>query len=134
MPGRPAPSAVDAGAASLVFAEVSAEVGPTFERLREASDWLRDKLARPSVIVLASVVDGRVQVTAAVSREVSATVGAGKVLGEVVAELGGRGGGRPEMAQGGGGDPAKLGAALVRGVGFARAALPGEGGTATRQG
>ncbi len=127
-------SAVDAGAASLVFAEVSAEVGPTFERLREASDWLRDKLARPSVIVLASVVDGRVQVTAAVSREVSATVGAGKVLGEVVAELGGRGGGRPEMAQGGGGDPAKLGAALVRGLGFARAALPGEGGTATRQG
>jgi alanyl-tRNA synthetase len=115
--------AIDAGEASLVFAEVSAEVGSTFERLREASDWLRDKLGRPSVIVLASVVDGRVQVTAAVSSEVSAKVAAGKVLGEVVAELGGRGGGRPEMAQGGGGNPAKLGGALARGAEFARAAL-----------
>jgi alanyl-tRNA synthetase len=116
-------SAINDGEASFVFAEVSAEVGPTFERLREASDWVRDKLGTPSVIVLASVVDGRVQVTAAVSSEVSAVIGAGKVLGEVVAELGGRGGGRPEMAQGGGGDPSRLGAALVRGLRFAREAL-----------
>ncbi len=115
--------AVAVGEASLVFAEVPSDVGPTFERLREASDWLRDKLRRPSAIVLASVIDGRVQVTAAVSRDLSGRVGAGRLLGEVTTVLGGRGGGRPELAQGGGGDPSRLGEALVRGLALARASL-----------
>lgn len=117
----------DAGGRTVAVlgAEVTASVAPTLDRLREASDWLRDKIGVPSVIVLASVVDGRVQVIATVHRDLSRTVGANRVLSEVTTELGGRGGGRPEMAQGGGGDPALLGAALARGTGMACTALTG---------
>ena len=115
----------DAGGQTVAVlgAEVSASVAPTLDRLREASDWLRDKIGVPAVIILASVVDGRVQVIATAHRDLSRTAGANRVLSEVTAELGGRSGGRPEMAQGGGGEPARLGGALARGIATARTAL-----------
>ncbi len=97
------------GAYQVVIAELDAESAPTPERLREAADWLRDKLPDPSVVLLASVIDGRPQLLAAVAPGLTQRgVHAGKLLQEVAAEIGGRGGGRPEMAQGGGGDAAKL--------------------------
>ena len=99
----------------VIAAQLDAEMAPTIERLREAADWLRDKLGGPSAIVLASVAEGRPQLLATVSPDlVKRGVHAGKLLNEVNQEVGSRGGGRPEMAQGGGGDPSKLAAGLER--------------------
>jgi alanyl-tRNA synthetase len=104
------------GAFALVAAEVDAASAPTMERLRELADWLRDKLARPSVVLLASSAGGRPQLLAAVSKELTHRgLHAGQLLHEVALAAGGRAGGRPELAQGGGGDPQKLAAALARG-------------------
>ncbi|HXI15688.1 MAG TPA: DHHA1 domain-containing protein, partial [Chloroflexota bacterium] len=105
-----------AGRYYVVAAQLDAALAPSIERLREASDWLRDKLGGPSVLLLASVTDARPQLLVSVSQELTKNgLHAGKLLQEVAHELGGRGGGRPDMAQGGGGDPAKLEAALNRG-------------------
>ena len=105
-----------AGPVRVLAAEVPAASAPTMERLREVSDWLRDKLAQPSALVLASVPNGRPQLLAVVSKELAARgLHAGKLLDEVAQAMDGRAGGRPELAQGGGGDPAKLAAALARG-------------------
>ncbi|MGI8422761.1 MAG: alanine--tRNA ligase [Chloroflexota bacterium] len=113
----------DVDGCRVVAAQLDAATAPTIERLREAADWLRDKLDGPSAIVLASVPDGRPQLLATVSPElVKRGVHAGKLLNEVNQEVGSRGGGRPEMAQGGGGDPAKLAAGLDRARRFALAA------------
>jgi alanyl-tRNA synthetase len=104
------------GAYRVVAAQVDASAAPTMERLREVSDWLRDKLGGPSVLLLSSVTDGRPQFLAMVSPPLTRRgLHAGKLIAEVAQEAGGRAGGRPEMAQGGGGDPAKLDAALARG-------------------
>ena len=103
------------GGFHVVAAQLDVAIAPTMERLREAADWVRDKLGGPAVVVLASVADGRPQLLAAVSPELAKQgLHAGKLLNEVAQEIGGRGGGRPELAQGGGGDPAKLNAGLDR--------------------
>ena len=107
--------AASADGYTVIAAQLDAAIAPTIERLREAADWLRDKVDGSSAIVLASVADGRPQLLATVSPElVKRGLQAGKLLNEVGQETGGRGGGRPEMAQGGGGDPAKLEAGLER--------------------
>jgi alanyl-tRNA synthetase len=86
------------------------------ERLREVADWLRDKLGAPSVLLLGSVVDSRPQLLAMVSPALTQRgLDARRLFDEVAQAMGGRGGGRPELAQGGGGDPAKLPQALERG-------------------
>ncbi|MBI3973487.1 MAG: alanine--tRNA ligase [Chloroflexi bacterium] len=106
----------------LLAAEVDASAAPNIERLREAADWLRDKLGGASVMLLASVPDGRPQLLATVSKELTAAgFDAGKLFKEAAQAMGARGGGRLELAQGGGGDPAKLAAALERGRRAARA-------------
>ncbi|HEU5318273.1 MAG TPA: alanine--tRNA ligase [Chloroflexota bacterium] len=99
----------------VVAAALDPATAPTMERLREASDWVRDKLGAPAVIALGSVVDGRPQLLVSVSPDLTKRgLHAGKLLNEVNQEMGSRGGGRPELAQGGGGDPAKLAAGLER--------------------
>jgi alanyl-tRNA synthetase len=81
--------------------------------LREVADQLRDKLGS-SVIVLAGVEEEKIALVAMVSPDLVGKHHAGKIVGEVAKAVGGKGGGRPDMAQGGGSDPAALDAALAK--------------------
>ncbi len=101
--------AIKAGNITVLSAEVSA---PTMDALRDIVDELKTKLSN-SVIVLGAVQDGKVSFAAAVSPElVKQGFHAGKIIKEAAAFCGGGGGGRPDMAQAGGKDAAKIGGAL----------------------
>ena len=66
------------------------------------------------MVVLASQQDGRVNLLAAVTKDLAGKVHAGKLIGQLAPILGGKGGGRPELAQAGGKDPSKIKEALDR--------------------
>ena len=92
---------------------VSARIdGMDAKALREVVDQLKQRLA-DCVVLLASAVDGRVALIAGVHGVALARVKAGDVVGEVARRIGGKGGGRPDMAQGGGEDGPALDAALA---------------------
>lgn len=80
--------------------------------LRELAERLRDK-GQNAVIVLASVTDGKIALAAAVSKGLHARVKAGELVSTLAQAVGGKGGGRPDVAQAGGIDVAALPAALV---------------------
>lgn len=85
---------------------------PNRDVLLQMGDRLRDKLAS-GVVVLGAVIDNRPALLAMVTRDlVQRGVDAGKLIREIAPVVGGRGGGRPELAQGGGTDPSRLDAAL----------------------
>ena len=79
--------------------------------LRDTVDQLKNKLGA-SVIVLACEVEGRVNLVAGVSKEVTDRVKAGDLVNMVAEQVGGKGGGRPEMAMAGGSQPENLSVAL----------------------
>ena len=79
--------------------------------LRETLDKLKDKL-KTAAIVLAAVNDGKVALIAGVTADATARIKAGDLVNHVAQQVGGKGGGRPDMAQAGGTDPSKLAAAL----------------------
>jgi alanyl-tRNA synthetase len=83
--------------------------------LRDTGDQLRDKLGS-GVIVLAGTGGPEVKLIAMVTKDLVGKVQAGKLLGEVAAQLGGKAGGKPDMAQGGG----KNAAAVPQALAFAR--------------
>ncbi|MCG6873085.1 MAG: alanine--tRNA ligase [Gammaproteobacteria bacterium] len=85
--------------------------GADAKTLRTAVDRVRDKLGSV-VVVLGSVVEDKVVLVAGVTADLTDRVHAGKLVGAVAKRVGGRGGGRPDMAQAGGSDPAALAAAL----------------------
>ncbi len=94
--------------------------------LRETGDWLRDHLPGPAALILGTTRPKRPQLLVAVSRELTNDgLHAGALLREVAAVMGAKGGGRPDMAQGGGGDPSRLAAALAHGRERATAMLRG---------
>jgi alanyl-tRNA synthetase len=80
--------------------------------LREFSDQLRDRLPA-GVIVLGSALDGKANLLVAVSKDLLGRLSAGELIKPLAAQIGGKGGGRPELAQAGGPDPAGLSAALA---------------------
>jgi alanyl-tRNA synthetase len=81
------------------------------DALRSVVDTLRDRL--PSgIILLGSVVDGKVSLVAAVSKDLTKRFPAGRLVQEIARMVGGGGGGRPDLAQAGGKDPSKLDEAL----------------------
>jgi alanyl-tRNA synthetase len=80
--------------------------------LRDTLDRLKDKLT-PAAIVLASVADDKVTLIAGVTKDLAGRLHAGELVNHVAAGVGGKGGGRPDMAQAGGNNPAGLGAALA---------------------
>jgi alanyl-tRNA synthetase len=80
--------------------------------LRDAVDQLKSKLGS-SVIVLASVEQGKVVLVVGVSGDLLARIKAGDIAGHVAAKVGGRGGGRADFAQAGGTQPENLGTALA---------------------
>jgi len=86
--------------------------GADTKALREAVDTLKSKLGS-SVVVLASVQEGKVTLVAGVSADLLGRLKAGDIVGAVAAQVGGRGGGRADFAQAGGTQPNKLAAALA---------------------
>jgi alanyl-tRNA synthetase len=80
--------------------------------LRETLDKLKDKL-KSAAIVLASVNDGKVSLIAGVTADQTSKVKAGELVSMVAMQVGGKGGGRPDMAQAGGTQPEHLAAALA---------------------
>jgi len=80
--------------------------------LRETMDKLKDKL-KSAAIVLASVAEGRVSLIAGVTADATSKVKAGELVNFVAQQVGGKGGGRPDMAQAGGTQPENLAAALA---------------------
>ena len=74
-------------------------------------DKLKDKL-KSAVIVLAAVGEGKVSLIAGVTADLIAKVKAGELVNFVAQQVGGKGGGRPDMAQAGGTEPSKLSSAL----------------------
>ena len=89
--------------------------GADMKSLREVGDKLRDRLGS-GVVVLAGVGDGKVSFLAMVTKDLTKRFHAGKIVGEVAGVTGGRGGGRPDMAQAGGKDASKVDAALSRAI------------------
>ncbi|MBE9516888.1 MAG: alanine--tRNA ligase [Proteobacteria bacterium] len=91
--------------------------------LRDTMDRLKDKL-KEAIIVLASVDGDKVALVAGVTKDLSKKVKAGDLIKEVAAQVGGKGGGRPDMAQAGGTEPDKLPAALQSVAGWVAERLP----------
>ncbi|SDR68064.1 alanine--tRNA ligase [Parafannyhessea umbonata] len=103
-------AAVDMGAYKLVVAHLS---GISGKELRNVWDTVRDKIGSDCACVLASEADGKVGLLAAATDgAVSAGFSAGNVVKEISGLVGGKGGGRPNMAQAGGKDAAGIDAAL----------------------
>ncbi|WP_271274661.1 alanine--tRNA ligase [Aliamphritea hakodatensis] len=98
-----------------VLAEVLEGIEP--KALRDTIDQLKNKLGS-AVVVLATVADGKVSLAAGVSKDLTAKVKAGDLVRELTAKLGGKGGGRPDFAQGGGTDAAALPAVLAEVAGL----------------
>lgn len=86
--------------------------GADAKSLRDTVDQLRNKLGQ-SVVVLATVQDGKVSLAAGVSADVMTRVKAGELVSYLAAQVGGKGGGRPDMAMAGGSDVSALPAALA---------------------
>ena len=101
-------SAVDVKGSKVVAAALD---GTDAKTLRETIDKLKDKL-KSAAIVLASVADGRVTLIAGVTSDLTGKVRAGDLVNHVAQQVGGKGGGRADMAQAGGTDPAALPKAL----------------------
>ena len=83
------------------------------KQLRDLADQLKEKLGA-AVIVLASAGEANVNLVASVSKELTKRYHAGNIIKELAGMVGGGGGGRPDFAQAGGKDPAKIDAALKR--------------------
>ena len=80
-------------------------------QLRNLADTLRNKL-QSAVVVLASTENGQIAIVTAVTKDLTGKVHAGKILGSVAQAVGGKGGGRPDLAEGGGSNVDALPAAL----------------------
>jgi alanyl-tRNA synthetase len=87
--------------------------------LRDTLDQLKNKLGS-AVIVLGTVSGGKVSLVAGVTKDLTGRVKAGDLVNAVATQVGGRGGGRPDMAQAGGSDPAALPQALESVQGWVR--------------
>ncbi len=105
-------SAETVGGVTVVVGEVPAA---PVEALRGAIDWVRNK-TEASAVLLALVVDDKVTLVSGMSKSVVAKgIKAGDLIKEIAPLVGGKGGGRPDMAQGGGSDPSGLADALTQG-------------------
>ncbi|MGF6738443.1 alanyl-tRNA synthetase [Paraburkholderia atlantica] len=101
--------AIEVGGVHVLAATLE---GADVKTLRETVDKLKDKL-KSAAIVLASVEGGKVSLIAGVTADASKKVKAGELVNFVAQQVGGKGGGRPDMAQAGGTEPANLPAALA---------------------
>ena len=100
--------AIQIGKIKLVAARLD---GADPKSLRDTADKLKDKLG-DAVIVLATVSNGKVSLIASVTKGTAQTLKAGELVNMVAQQVGGKGGGRPDMAQAGGNEPENLDKAL----------------------
>ena len=101
--------AVEVAGIKVLAAKID-DVDP--KTLRDSADQLKNKLGK-AVVVLATVTDGKVSLVAGVTKAESSKFKAGELIGQIAAQVGGKGGGRPDMAMAGGTDPSGLDAALA---------------------
>lgn len=111
--------AIDVNGVKLLVSELG---GVEPKMLRTMVDDLKNQLGS-TIIVLATVAEGKVSLIAGVSKDVTDRVKAGELIGMVAQQVGGKGGGRPDMAQAGGTDAAALPAALASVKGWVSAKL-----------
>ncbi|ELU4931190.1 alanine--tRNA ligase [Escherichia coli] len=111
--------AIDVNGVKLLVSELS---GVEPKMLRTMVDDLKNQLGS-TIIVLATVAEGKVSLIAGISKDVTDRVKAGELIGMVAQQVGGKGGGRPDMAQAGGTDAAALPAALASVKGWVSAKL-----------
>jgi alanyl-tRNA synthetase len=98
---------------------VATVTGTDPKALRGMVDQLKDKL-KSAVVLLATVSDGKISLVAGVTSDLTDRVKAGELVGQVAAQVGGKGGGRPDMAMGGGADVQALPAAMSGGESWVR--------------
>ncbi|MHB8982938.1 alanine--tRNA ligase [Thiobacillus sp.] len=101
--------AADVGGVRVLATQLDG-VGP--KGLRETADKLRDKL-QPCALVLGGVADGKVNLIAAVTPDLTSRIKAGELVNFVATQVGGKGGGKPDLAMAGGTDTAALATALA---------------------
>lgn len=101
--------AVNVAGGKLLVATID---GADTAALRDLTDKLKDKLGS-AIVVLAGVADGKVALVVGVSKDLSTKVKAGELVNVVAQQVGGKGGGRPDMAMAGGTDVAALPAAMA---------------------
>ena len=97
--------AVDVNGSKVLAVRVE---GMDAKTLRDLMDRLKQQLGESSAIVLASAVDGKVALVSTVSKDLQSKIKAGDLLSYVAKQINGKGGGRPDMAQGGGDDVPEL--------------------------
>jgi len=109
-------SAVESTAKTIAGIQVHVQRtdGLDVNGMRALADQLRDKLKSGVVALGAATGDGKVSLLVVVTKDLISKLKAGDLIKEMAVEVGGTGGGRPEMAQAGGKDPAKLDAALEK--------------------
>jgi len=103
-----ASQALDIGGLKLLVSRLD-DADP--KSLRDLVDQLKNKLGSAAILV-AAVKDGKISLAAGVTQDQTARIKAGDLVNLVAMQVGGKGGGRPDFAQAGGNDPAKLDAAL----------------------
>jgi alanyl-tRNA synthetase len=103
-----ASQAIDVKGAKVLVATLD---GADAKTLRDTMDKLKDRL-KSAAIVLGAVQDGKVSLIAGVTADLTAKLKAGELVNFVAQQVGGKGGGRPDMAQAGGTEPSKLPVAL----------------------
>ena len=111
--------AIDLGEAKLIVNQLD---GADPKTLPEVLDRLKNKLGT-GVVVLGSVNDGKVSLIAGVTKDLTGKVNAGDLINHVASQVGGKGGGRPDMARAGGTDAGALPAALDSVVEFVKSRL-----------
>ncbi|MEZ2347188.1 alanine--tRNA ligase [Terriglobus sp. RCC_193] len=105
-----AESAVEVKGVKVLAQKVS---GLDRNQMRTLVDTLRTRLGSGVVVLGAATEDGKVALIAGVTKDLTGKVQAGKIVGAVAAKVGGKGGGRPDLAEAGGTDPSQLDAALA---------------------
>jgi alanyl-tRNA synthetase len=86
--------------------------GADAKSLRDIADQYKQKLGS-AIVLLSTVEDGKVSLVASVTQDLTGKIKAGDLVGYVAQQIGGKGGGRPDMAQGGGTEVGRLDAALA---------------------
>jgi alanyl-tRNA synthetase len=117
----PTDAAVEIGDLRVLASRVADDLD--VKTLRDTLDRLKSRLGRGVVVLGCATADGKVRLVAGVSKDLTKTLRAGDIVNAVAADVGGKGGGRPDFAQAGGNDPAGLDAALAAVPERVRAAL-----------
>ncbi len=87
-------------------------------QMRELVDQLRGKLGSAAVVLGAATAEGKVVLIAGVTKDLTSRLHAGKIVGSLAAMVGGKGGGRPDLAEAGGSDASALDGALAKAAGL----------------